>query len=79
MQGAIVREREVKAKPSALRHVLGSEVELHAVDLVVCSAWLLDPVWLFYGMSLHFAMQLYSVQITADSSIGRSGGRSSAI
>ena len=29
--------------------VLGREVELHAMDLVVCSAWVLDPVWFFDG------------------------------
>ena len=28
---------------------LGHVVELHAVDLAVCSAWVLDPVWLFNG------------------------------
>jgi hypothetical protein len=47
--GAIlVREVVVRAAGGTVG-TNGQTVELHAVDLTVCSAWILDPVWLFDG------------------------------
>ena len=45
----VIREETVRGSGDALGARSGSEVELHGVDLVVCSAWVLDPVWLFDG------------------------------
>jgi hypothetical protein len=42
------RRRTVLGRADAIRG-LGRVVELHAVDMAVCSAWLLDPVWMFRG------------------------------
>ena len=53
LNGMLVRQEQVRAPLGAIGEV-GREVELHGIDLALCSAWLLDPVWIFDGR-LNFA------------------------